>query len=596
MVVHGYLGTRSDITTKLSFVSLTNESLDHSVQIISKSSSEASKPLHELLKSLGPGIPVVVEGVVAQKVKPKEAPLIKPDEPLKNEDVEIALSAIHVANDFPDSQFYKDEAAISPPKRHLQLRASRRLRNALAYRADAMKMCTDLLVEAEGFLHVETPLLFKSTPEGAREFLVPTRHKGRAYALPQSPQQYKQILMASGIPRYFQFARCFRDEDLRADRQPEFTQLDLEMSFSRGSDVMEVVERLIPRLCSTLLPGEEPADGRFPQLSYTDAMARYGSDKPDTRLGMEIMQVGHLLPVDLTSKIGPIQDPIVDCFKITVGEEAEDARNFINDFMDSPEARPFIENPDGQPGIFVFDSRKPLGGLFPFGFEAAERLEEDLELQEGDVVVIQARKNAPFSGGSTAAGRLRLAMHKAAVAQDLVEKPEGWHFLWVNQFPLFSPITDEDPGQGGAAGIASTHHPFTAPASREDAELMAMEPLKAKADHYDLVLNGVELGGGSRRIHNAEAQEYVLREVLKMSDERVEDFRHLLDVLRDGCPPHAGFALGFDRLVATMLGEESIRNVIAFPKSGSGEDMLVKSPNALTQAQLDTYHLALKGS
>jgi aspartyl-tRNA synthetase len=262
--------------------------------------------------------------------------------------------------------------------------------------------------------------------------------------------------------------------------------------------------------------------------------------------------------------------------------------------MESADAAAFLENPDGQPGIFIYDETQPLGGLQPFGFQAAEYMEELMKLEHGDLVVIQARKDIPHSGGSTQLGRLRLAIHKAAVAKGLLPPLEGFDFLWVTEFPLFSPITEEEIGQGGTAGLCSTHHPFTAPATAEDVDLLATDPASVKADHYDLVVNGVELGGGSKRIHNSQVQEYILRHVLQMSEERIQDFRHLLDVLRAGCPPHAGIALGFDRLVAVMLGKESVRDVIAFPKSGSGEDMLVKSPNVLTSGQLATYHLQLK--
>lgn len=262
--------------------------------------------------------------------------------------------------------------------------------------------------------------------------------------------------------------------------------------------------------------------------------------------------------------------------------------------MDSPEATPFISNPEGQPGIFIFDSRKPLQGLQPFGFEAAERLEDMYELEDGDLIVIQARKKEPFSGGSTLIGNLRLALHRAAVAKGLIPAPEGFEFLWITDFPLFSPSNDTDPGQGGAAGFSATHHPFTAPKTAEDVGLLSTDPASVRAEHYDIVVNGVELGGGSRRIHDARVQEYIMRDVLKMSEERLQDFRHLLDVLRAGCPPHAGIALGFDRLIAVMLGKESVRDVIAFPKSGKGEDLLVKAPNAVTREQLETYHLSLK--
>jgi len=400
--------------------------------------------------------------------------------------------------------------------------------------------------------------------------------------------------MASGIPKYFQVARCFRDEDLRADRQPEFTQLDMEMSFATGEDVIFVIESLLRRLWKKMLSTDISTP--FPRMTYHEAMSKYGSDKPDLRLGMEMINIGELLPANLISKIGPHINPAVDAFKLHVSDNPHETRNFIKSFMDSPEGIPFITNPDGQPGIFIYDSRQPLDGLQPFGFQTAEYIEDTLNLTDGDLLVLQSRKNDPFFGGSTPAGRLRLALHKAAVAEGFIDPPSGFKFLWVTDFPLFTPnnTTEADPGQGGASGFSSTHHPFTAPKSPEDITLLSTNPLSAIADHYDIVLNGVELGGGSKRIHSSEFQRYVLEDVLKMSEERIKSFEHLLEVLRAGCPPHAGIALGWDRLVAVMLGKESIRDVIAFPKSGKGEDVLVKAPSKIEEEQLEMYHLRLK--
>jgi aspartyl-tRNA synthetase len=363
------------------------------------------------------------------------------------------------------------------------------------------------------------------------------------------------------------------------------------MSFATGEQVIANIERLLQRLWKEMLSIE--VSSPFRRMAYNDVMAKYGSDKPDLRLGMELHDIGELLPADLISKIGPHVNPAVDIMKLHVSDDASETRKFITKFMDSPEAAAFIENPDGQPGIFIYDPRLPLDGLQPFGWQTAEYVEEILDLQEGDLLVLQARKKGPFSGGFTPAGRLRLAVHKAAVAQGYIPAPEGFEFLWVNDFPLFSPNNETDPGQGGTAGFSATHHPFTSPKSAHDVDLLATHPEQVCAEHYDIVVNGVELGGGSRRIHDAQVQEYVLRDVLQMSEERLQDFRHLLEVLRTGCPPHAGIALGFDRLVAVMLGRDSIKDVIAFPKNAKGEDLLVKSPNMLTAQQLATYHLRL---
>ncbi|KKK13255.1 hypothetical protein AOCH_004830 [Aspergillus ochraceoroseus] len=568
VILHGYLGPRNDISKKLSFVRLQDPTMKHSIQIVSMSHNES----FEKLRGLRPNSPVVIKGTV-------QAKKAKNPEMQKRDPWEISLDDIHLLNDFP----------------HLQLRTSSELRDALQFRARVRNVCKEELEQNQPpFLEIETPLLFKSTPEGAREFLVPTRKRGLAYALPQSPQQYKQILMASGIPRYYQFARCFRDEDLRADRQPEFTQLDLEMSFATGEDVRRVVEGIIGRLWSTLMDTHAPKEP-FRKLSYQDAMSRYGSDKPDTRFGMEIHQIENLLPVDLVNKISPLTDPIVEIFKLEASENDPDVTlRFISEFLDSPAGAPFNNNPDGGPGIFVYDAKKPLSGLQPFGFQAAEYVEDLLKPDHGDLIVIQARKSGPFAGGSTPIGDLRRALHSAAVESGLRPAPTGFDFLWVVDFPLFSPTTESEPGQGGAAGISSTHHPFTAPKTAADVDLLLTNPTQVVADHYDLVVNGVELGGGSRRIHDAAVQEFILRDVLQMPAERLSEFSHLLEALRAGCPPHAGLALGFDRLVAMMLGKESVRDVIAFPKTGKlGEDPMVKAPGLITQEALETYHLRL---
>lgn len=365
------------------------------------------------------------------------------------------------------------------------------------------------------------------------------------------------------------------------------------MSFATGADVMATMEGVIRRLWSTLLNVSMPSEP-FKKMSYQEAMARFGSDKPDTRIGMEIVRLDYMLPVDLVQKITSLTDPIVEAFKFESPDNNPGAiLDFVTRFLDSPAGAEFNNNPDGGPGIFVYDGKKPLRGLQPFGFEAAESIEDILEPDHGDLIVLQARKNVPFSGGSTLLGDLRRALYSAAVSSRFKDAAEGFEFLWIVDFPLFSPSNDTEPGQGGTAGLASTHHPFTAPKTAADVDLLLTDPTAAIADHYDLVVNGVELGGGSRRIHDARVQELVFRHILKMPASRLADFSHLLDALRAGCPPHAGIALGFDRLVAVMLGKESVRDVIAFPKSGRGEDATVRSPSEMTEESLKTYHLRL---
>ena len=592
VVVHGYLGARHDLSKKLSFVPVFSKELHSGVQIVaSASDSSAAAKLLERLKECRPHTPIVVCG----ELKTRQNPGTKDWGQLRFcKTREIELTDLHVLNEFPADINLGPEARPGPEQRHLQIRQDKSLRDALQFRSTVTWSCREFLHKRH-FVEYETPLLFKSTPEGAREFLVPTRKKGLAYALPQSPQQFKQILMGSGIARYFQIARCFRDEDLRADRQPEFTQLDLEMSFATAQDVMACIEELIKEIWK--LASEHPLHGGpFPQMTYKQAMTQYGTDKPDLRRGLGIQRVGHLLPADLISKMTGLADPVIDCMHIQCGEVLGDPQRtsrLVREFLDSHNGAAYRENSNGSPGVFVVDSRKPLQGLFALGFEAAEEIERLSSPSEGDLFLMQARRDVPLTGGSTVLGRLGLDIHKLAVEQGLVTLEAATRPLWITDFPLFSPISDSDPGQGGAAGLASTHHPFTSPKTLKDVDLLAIEPINVIGDHYDLVINGVELGGGSRRIHNVDMQAYILRDVLKMSEGRLAEFSHLLEVLQAGCPPHAGIGLGMDRLVAVMLGKESVRDVIAFPKSGSGEDALVKSPGVMSEESLRAYHLKL---
>ncbi|MCJ1300340.1 hypothetical protein MMC08_003137 [Hypocenomyce scalaris] len=593
VVLHGYLGARADLSKNLFFVPLLDKELQHSVQIVStaKSSNGEVRPAHEILKALEPNTPVALHGLLKLRVPAASKDL---GDVKKIKTVEVELRDVQSLNEFPKDIIATPDTVFPPEQRHLQIRSDKHLRDALAFRASAASICRDELSNSHGFLEVETPLLFKSTPEGAREFIVPTRRKGLAYALPQSPQQFKQTLMASGIPKYFQIARCFRDEDMRADRQPEFTQLDLEMSFATGESVMDCIETLVRRLWKDLLQITLPFP--FLRMTYQEAMATYGSDKPDVRFGMPISRVDYLLPADLIRKVSPLTGPTVEAIMFRIGDGYDPVltRKFISKFMDSTEASTFNENPEGGPGIFIYDSRKPLQGLQSLGFEAAEAMEELFGATDGDLIILQAREGAPFSGGSTQLGNLRFALHREAVKQGLMQPSTGFAPLWITDFPLFSPSNASEPGQGGKAGLASTHHPFTSPKSSDDVDLLLSDPSKVIGEHYDLVVNGVELGGGSRRIHDAKVQKIIMKDILEMSPERLAEFSHLLEVLRAGCPPHAGIALGFDRLITVMLGKDSVKDVIAFPKSGKGEDPLARSPGVMSKEVLETYHLRLR--
>ncbi|KAF2007171.1 hypothetical protein P154DRAFT_479822 [Amniculicola lignicola CBS 123094] len=588
---YGYLSSRRDVSKKLSFALLRSMDQRCIIQLVSVSHDSEGNELevHKTLKSLKEWTPVRIRGISKERKPAKDDTVF--GIPLINHR-ELELVEIEPLNSMPADLIIKEDTVFPPEHRHLQLRTQPHIRNNLAFRNRVTNVARSRLL-GDYYTEIETPILFKSTPEGAREFLVPTRQKGLAYALPQSPQQYKQILMASGVTKYFQFARCFRDEDLRADRQPEFTQLDVEMAFAAEEDVMSDMEGLLRKLWRSCLDLTLPEV--FRRMTYQEAMAKYGVDKPDLRFGMEIQDITNQLPKSLLSMITDLPHPTIEAFKLSLSEEdPARTRKFVAAFLDSPEGKPFTSNPSGAPGVFVCDASKPMNGLAAFGHEFVMNPPPSLSPDHGDLIILQARPTGPFSGGSTPLGALRLALHKAAVAHDLVAKPQGFEFIWITDFPLFSPTTDADPGQGGSAGLSATHHPFTAPKTPKDVELLLSAPEECIAAHYDIVLNGVELGGGSRRIHSAALQEFIFSDILKMKPERVEDFRHLLEVLRSGCPPHAGIALGWDRLVATMLGRESVRDVIAFPKSGKGEDGMVKSPSELTPSQLNTYHLELR--
>ncbi|KAH8702995.1 tRNA synthetases class II-domain-containing protein [Phaeosphaeriaceae sp. PMI808] len=589
--IGGYLSTRRDVNKNLTFTMLRNKAQSACIQLVSSSNVDGkAADAHLRLRSLREWTPVVIRGKIKARSPAKSTHHLGMKLVI---DREIMVEHVEPLNELSSDNIIKEDTAFGPEHRHLQLRTNSELRESILFRAKVSSRAKIHLNDRD-WKEIETPILFKSTPEGAREFLVPTRQKGLAYALPQSPQQYKQILMASGFNKYYQFARCFRDEDLRADRQPEFTQLDMEMSWADENDVMAATEMLIRALWHRGL--RRPLPEAFPRMIYQEAMSSYGSDKPDLRFKAKIHTITHHLPADLISKITSLKDPAIDAFKISISSDPKVTRKFITSFLDSPDGKPYLDNPHGQPGIFVGDSAQPMQGLGPLGYQYVMEGPGELSVDHGDLLVVQARPDTVFSGGSTVFGNLRLALHKAAIAQGLLETPDpkDHQFVWIIDFPLFTPNNDSDPGQGGTAGFSSTHHPFTAPKTPNDVDLLLTDPSLATAAHYDLVLNGIELGGGSRRIHNAAVQEFIFRDVLKMQPDRIEDFRHLLDALGSGCPPHAGIAIGWDRLIAVMRGKESVRDVIAFPKGGRGEDPMVKSPNRVTQEQLDTYHMTLK--
>ncbi|KAI1209602.1 tRNA synthetases class II-domain-containing protein [Annulohypoxylon truncatum] len=643
VVLYGYIGKRKDLGSALSFCDFQDKDSKADFQIVSQWEDPDSRQYyaHKSLKAIPSYSPVMLMGTVQESQKKSTDPLV---EAKGLEKVDIRIKYIRCLNTFPKDVVVSKDTVWPAKARHMQLRFDPFLRDRLIFRAWIKRQLIRILA-ARKFLEIETPVLFKSTPEGAREFLVPTRKKGYAYALPQSPQQYKQTLMAGGILKYYQFAKCFRDEDHRADRQPEFTQLDLEMGFVTGREVMNLVTVLVTSLFVQLhqswriveingvrhpvriapedhaserkrakrwvKPLTDPGEliNRFPRpqpitiLKYADAMKRYGSDKPDLRIDFpwatwiyRMGQRGKGLPSQFTRMISRLPDPVVEAFRFRLDapHNPDVSRQFIKNFMDSLPNSTLNIGPENTPGVFVYDSAKPLNGLSALGFDGVELLDSMQEKWpkciDGDILIFHARKDAPLHGGWTEIGKIRTALYWTAVNEGLIPKNNNFHVLWVHGFPLFSP-TGDDPGQGGKAGICSTHHPFTAPLNDQDFKNLKTEPLHVKADHYDLVINGVEIGGGSRRIHIAEVQEYVLRDILKMTDEGISQFSHLLDALRAGCPPHAGFAFGFDRLISVLLDVPSVRDVIAFPKTNKGEDLLVGSPAKVTPEQMKTYHI-----
>ena len=309
---------------------------------------------------------------------------------------------------------------------------------------------------------------------------------------------------------------------------------------------------------------------------------------------------------NFVSMITHLEDPLVEVFGFSLsGSSPLQSRKFVTQFMDGLDPA-LGENPDGKPQILIYDSSKPMSGFSSLGFEYESVLEltsNGQELKDGDMLVFQARPrpSGQYCMGSTKIGDLRTSLWKALLEEGLMSKPRlgdpgSLQFVWVTEFPMFKPVEADEPGQGGAAGIAASHHPFTAPFSQEDLELLFTDPLHARSAAYDLVLNGVEIGGGSERNHIASVQDFIMRDVLKMTDERIGDFSHLFDILRSGCPPHAGFALGFDRLVAILSDTFTVRDVIAFPKTMKGEDLFVRSPSQLSNEQLAPYGLQLANS
>ena len=430
-------------------------------------------------------------------------------------------------------------------------------------------------LDGEGFLDVETPILTKSTPEGARDYLVPSRvHPGEFYALPQSPQIFKQMLMVSGFDKYYQIARCFRDEDLRADRQPEFTQIDIETSFMGKEEIMAMMEAMMTKVMREVkgLDIETP----FPVMTYDDAMSRYGSDKPDTRFGMELQDISELVG---NSGFKVFAGAVQSGGQVKAVVVAGGAERYSRKDID---ALGEYAGRYGAKGLAWLKAEEgavkgPIAKFF--GEEEQRQLLDKLGAKAGDLLLFVADKAGVVA---EALGALRLKLGKEL---GLIDQSK-FNFLWVTEWPLLE--YDEEDDRYYAA-----HHPFTMPA-REDIPLLETNPAEVRAEAYDLVLNGYELGGGSLRIFERDLQEKMFKALGFTEEEAKEQFGFLMDAFEYGTPPHGGIALGLDRMVMLLANRSSLRDTIAFPKTASASDLLMKAPDAVSDAQLAELSLAIK--
>ena len=454
--------------------------------------------------------------------------------------------------------------------RYIDLRRPK-LQNILKVRSKINKAVRDFLAE-EDFMDIETPVLSKSTPEGARDYLVPSRvHPGEFYALPQSPQIYKQLLMLSGMERYYQIVKCFRDEDLRADRQPEFTQIDIEKSFTDQEDIIEMNERLIQYVMKTVKGLDISAP--FPRITYDDSMARYGVDKPDTRFGLELQDLSEFSST-VDFKVFKAAVESGGSVKAIVVEGA--APDYSRKDIDKLEA--FVKNYGAKGLAWMKVNEEGLQGPIAkfFDDEKKQELSETLSLKTDDLVLFVADKDSVVHA---ALGNLR---NKLGKDLGLTDK-EQFNFVWVTDWPLFE--YDEDLGRYFAA-----HHPFTSP-KKEDMDKLETAPHEVKANAYDIVLNGYELGGGSIRISDAELQERMFRALGFSDEERDNQFGFLIEAFQYGAPPHGGIAYGLDRFVMLLTGSDNIRDVIAFPKTQNASDLMMNAPSDVSAAQLNELHI-----
>ena len=512
---------------------------------------------------------VAVEGKVVKRQK------ANPE--LASGEIELVATELHILNNAKTPPFAMEDEINAAEEtrlrfRYLDLRRPKPHRN-LALRHKIILEIRKVMDEL-GFIEVETPMLTRSTPEGARDYLVPSRiHHGQFYALPQSPQIFKQILMIAGLDKYFQIVKCFRDEDLRADRQPEFTQLDLEMSFPRQEDIFQVIETVMVRACAV---AGVKVTAPFPHMLYKDVIRKYGSDKPDLRFGMELQEVTHCFPEDAKQKL-QIEGHV---FALAARGAAGYSRKQLDDLTEKAKAL------KARGAYFVKVTPEGLSSTIEkmIGAENVKKLAEACGAKPGDLVVGVSAKEQMKGTDAAAliAGQLRLQLGEAL---NLIDKSQ-WKFLWITGFPLFEWSETEKTW-------VSAQHPFTGIVD-EDLDKLESAPWEVRSKGYDLVLNGYELGSGSIRIHRQDIQERLFK-ALGLSEEQLRRrFGFFLDALTYGTPPHGGVALGVDRIAMLLSGEKSIREVIAFAKTTAAQDLMADSPSEVDRAQLDELGLAIK--
>jgi aspartyl-tRNA synthetase len=521
---------------------------------------------------------------VTGKVRPR--PTGTNNDKIPTGQVEVLVKELTVLNEAAPLPFQIDdpEAASKVNEemrlqyRYLDLRRPEMTRN-LRLRSK-VAIATRSYMDEQGFLEVETPTLFKSTPEGAREFLVPNRREpGTFYALPQSPQQFKQILMVGGVERYFQLARCYRDEDLRADRQPEFTQVDIEMSFIDREDIYALIEGLLKRVWKTALDMDVPTP--FPRIRFEEALNRWGIDKPDTRFRMEL--------ADFTEEF---RSSAFKVFASTVQHggvvKAMNAKGLACATQGQLDTMTETAKSFGAKGLAFIkvengEWKSPIVKFFTDAEKQA--LTSKLQIQEGDLILFAADQ---WLNACEILGKIRLYCAEVLKAQGKLTIPANqFNFLWVVDFPLLSYDKEQ-------SRWYSSHHPFTAPVA-EDIPLLQQDPKKVRGQHYDIVVNGVELGGGSIRIHQRDVQKTIFESILQIPpDETQLRFGYMLEAFKYGAPPHGGIALGFDRLCAILCGTTSIRDVIAFPKTAKGTCLMTDSPAQVSPRQLRDLYLEVK--